>query len=81
VAENASAGTDHGAAGPIFVAGQRIKAGLVGSHPSLTDLDQGDLKHHTDFRQVYAAVLEKWLGWESPSILDGRFEPVGLFKV
>jgi uncharacterized protein (DUF1501 family) len=80
VEENASEGTDHGAAGPIFVAGSRVQSGLVGKHPSMTDLDQGDLKHHTDFRQVYAALLEQWLGWESQSILDGRFEAVKLFK-
>jgi uncharacterized protein (DUF1501 family) len=80
VEENASRGTDHGAAGPIFVAGSRVQSGLLGKHPSLTDLDQGDLKHHTDFRQVYAALLEQWLGWESHSILDGRFDPVKLFQ-
>ena len=79
VEENASAGTDHGAAAPMFVAGDRIRAGLIGKHPDLNDLDQGDLKHHTDFRQVYAAALEHWLGWESRSILDGRFEPVSVF--
>jgi uncharacterized protein (DUF1501 family) len=57
-----------------------VKSGLIGAHPSLTDLDQGDLKHHTDFRQVYAALLEQWLGWESRNILDGAFEPVKLFQ-
>jgi uncharacterized protein (DUF1501 family) len=80
VEENASEGTDHGAAGPIFVAGQRVQSGLIGNHPSLADLDQGDVKHHTDFRQVYASLLEQWLGWESRHILDGAFEPVKLFK-
>jgi uncharacterized protein (DUF1501 family) len=80
VEENASEGTDHGAAGPMFVAGARVRSGLIGKHPSLTDLDEGDLKHHTDFRQVYAAALEQWLGWESDSVLDGRFEPTPLFK-
>jgi uncharacterized protein (DUF1501 family) len=80
VAENASQGTDHGAAGPMFVAGARVRPGLIGQHPSLTDLDEGDLKHHTDFRQVYAAALEQWLGWESRTILDGQFEPVSLFR-
>jgi uncharacterized protein (DUF1501 family) len=80
LAENASQGTDHGAAGPIFVAGARVQSGLIGKHPSLTDLDEGDLKHHTDFRQVYAALLAQWLGWESRAVLDGEFEPVNLFK-
>lgn len=73
--ENASGGTDHGAAAPIFLAGG-VRAGLVGRHPSLADLDEGDVKHHTDFRRVYAAVLEKWLGVESAPILGGTYEPV-----
>ena len=62
VAENASPGTDHGAAAPVFVVGPVAQAGLVGAHPSLDDLDDGDLKHHTDFRRVYATLLETWLG-------------------
>ena len=65
VAENASEGTDHGAAAPMFLAGSRVRGGLVGEHPSLNDLDDGDLKFHTDFRQVYATLLERWLGWSS----------------
>jgi uncharacterized protein (DUF1501 family) len=72
--ENASAGTDHGVAGPIFVIGNGVKPGLIGSYPSLTDLDQGDLKASTDFRQVYATVLERWLGAKSEPILGRRFE-------
>jgi uncharacterized protein (DUF1501 family) len=74
VEENASAGTDHGAAAPMFVAGQAVRSGLIGPHPSLTDLDDGDLKHHTDFRQIYATILENWLHCPSAAILDGRFE-------
>lgn len=75
VAENASNGTDHGAAAPIYLAGERVKAGLHGPHPSLTDLDDGDLKHHTDFRRVYAAVLEHWLKWPSREILGAKHPP------
>ncbi|HEV3118112.1 MAG TPA: DUF1501 domain-containing protein, partial [Gemmataceae bacterium] len=52
VQENGSGGTDHGAASCLFIAGSSVKAGVVGSHPSLKDLDSGDLKHHTDFRRV-----------------------------
>ena len=74
--ENASAGTDHGAAAPMFLAGGGVKAGLVGKHPSLTDLDEGDVRHHTDFRRVCAAVLEKWLGVESGPVLGGTYDPV-----
>jgi len=73
VRENGRRGTDHGAAAPIFLAGGRVKGGLVGSHPSLTDLDKGALKVHTDFRRVYATVLDRWLGFESEPVLGGRF--------
>lgn len=76
VAENASKGTDHGTAGPMFLVGTGVTAGLVGEHPSLQDLQDGDLKHHTDFRQVYATVLERWLNCESSGILKGNFQPV-----
>ncbi len=78
VKENASLGTDHGAAAPMFLLGTKVKAGCVGAHPSLTDLDQGDLKHHTDFRQVYAAVLENWLACPSEAVLGGRFAPANV---
>lgn len=74
VTENASGGTDHGVAGPLFLVGGGIKPGLYGRYPSLTDLDQGDLKAGTDFRQVYATVLENWLGVKSEPILGRQFE-------
>ena len=78
VKENASLGTDHGAAAPLFLAGGRVKPGLHGDHPKFTDLDDGDLKHHTDFRRVYADVLQNWLGsgsgdGKSEKILGDRF--------
>ncbi len=74
VAENGNAGTDHGAAAPLFVVGGGIKPGLYGAHPSLTELDQGDLKRTTDFRSVYATVLERWLGTASSPILGHQFQ-------
>ena len=80
VKENASAGTDHGAAAPMFLAGAAVKAGLVGPHPSLEDLDAGDLKHHTDFRQVYAAILERWLDCPAAEVLGGTFRPAEVLK-
>ena len=76
VKENASQGTDHGAAAPLFVAGGKVKTGLIGEHPSLTDLDDGDLKHTADFRGVYADVLAHWLGVPSEPVLGDKFEPV-----
>lgn len=73
VAENASAGTDHGAAAPLFLAGGAVKGGLFGSHPSLSDLHRGDLVHAIDFRSVYATVLEKWMQTPSEWVLGQRF--------
>ncbi|HEY1380192.1 MAG TPA: DUF1501 domain-containing protein, partial [Gemmataceae bacterium] len=72
--ENGSRGTDHGAAAPMFLVGGRVKSGVVGEHPSLTKLEMGNLKHATDFRQVYAAVLDRWLGVPSKDVLGGDFK-------
>jgi len=82
VAENASdGGTDHGTAGPVFLAGSKVKAGLVGAAPRLTDLDEnGDLKMTTDFRRVYATVIEDWLGLPAKGVLRGEFERLPLFR-
>jgi uncharacterized protein (DUF1501 family) len=81
VKENGSAGTDHGTAAPVFLLGARVKGGLVGATPSLTDLDprHGDLRMGLDFRRVYAAVLEGWLGLPSRDVLGGTFAPLDLF--
>lgn len=73
VAENGSEGTDHGAAGPLFVAGGAVKGGLYGAYPSLTDLANGDLKYSVDFRSIYATLLERWLHAPSDKILGGRY--------
>lgn len=80
VEQNASQGTDHGAAAPMFVFGRRVKPGLFGRHPSLTDLDQGDLKFNTDFRSVYATVLQEWLETPSKPILGQQFKTMPLVK-
>jgi uncharacterized protein (DUF1501 family) len=74
VDENGSRGTDHGAASCLFVAGPSVKGGVVGKHPSLKDLDVGDLKYHTDFRRVYATLLDGWLGCDSKTVLGGKWE-------
>jgi uncharacterized protein (DUF1501 family) len=81
VEENASRGTDHGAAAPVFVVGGRVRAGLIGNHPRLDDLINGDLKFHTDFRSVYATILEKWLEWSAVPILGEGFAPMDIFTV
>jgi uncharacterized protein (DUF1501 family) len=74
VKENGSQGTDHGAAGPMFVVGKSVRGGLYGDHPKLTDLDDGDLRFGIDFRSVYATVLENWFGASAPDVLGGSFE-------
>jgi uncharacterized protein (DUF1501 family) len=80
VQENASLGTDHGTAGPLFLAGPAVRPGLVGSYPSLTDLQDGDLKMSVDFRRVYAAILEGWLALPSTVSLGGIFEPLRVLR-
>ncbi len=76
VQENSSKGTDHGAASCLFVAGPSVKGGVVGQHPSLKDLDADDLKFHIDFRQVYATLLDSWLGCDSQAVLGAKWEHV-----
>lgn len=82
VKENGSEGTDHGTSGPVFLAGASVKPGIVGQMPSLLELDpqHGDLKTVTDFRQVYASVLEDWLGIAAEPVLGAKFEKLGLFR-
>jgi uncharacterized protein (DUF1501 family) len=74
VRENDSAGTDHGAAGPVFLAGAPVQSGIIGKHPSLIDLDDGDLKMQYDFRQIYATLLERWLAVDPIPILGNEFQ-------
>jgi uncharacterized protein (DUF1501 family) len=78
VAENASAGTDHGSAAPVFVIGGNVKGGLYGAQPALDDLDDGNLRFTTDFRSVYATVLENWLGRPASAVLGGNFAALPL---
>jgi uncharacterized protein (DUF1501 family) len=80
VAENANGGTDHGAAAPMFIVGNKVKAGLHGKYPSLApeDLFNGDLQYNVDFRSVYAGILEEWLKTKSAPILGRQFTPLPL---
>jgi uncharacterized protein (DUF1501 family) len=73
VQENASGGTDHGAAAPLFVVGGKVKPGIYGAAPSLTQLRDGDIMHSVDFRTVYATVLSKWLKAPVEPILKRNF--------
>lgn len=73
VGENGGRGTDHGTAGPMFIVGTSIKGGIYGELPSLTNLDNGDLKYKVDFRTVYNTILNKWLKTDSQRIMSGNF--------
>jgi uncharacterized protein (DUF1501 family) len=79
VHENGSQGTDHGTAAPLFLAGESVRQGLIGEHPSLEKLDEGDLRFAVDFRGVYAAILDRWLGIPSQEILGEKFTAPELF--
>jgi uncharacterized protein (DUF1501 family) len=80
VQQNDSNGTDHGAAGPMFLVGGKVKGGLHGAMPSLEKekLDDGDLRYTTDFRRVYATLLDQWLNTDSVAVLKNKFEPMAL---
>jgi uncharacterized protein (DUF1501 family) len=78
IKENGSAGTDHGTAGCVFLAGAKVKGSVCGTQPSLTELTAGEPKMTTDFRQVYAAVLSDWLDLPATG-LGGSFTPLKVF--
>ena len=80
VAQNASNGTDHGTAAPMFLFGGSVKSGVIGRHPSLTDLDHGDLKYTTDFRSVYATILQSWLDAPSKPVLGAQFPTLPILR-
>ncbi len=77
--ENGRRGTDHGDAAPVFLFGGRLRGGLVGSHPNLDRLVGDAPESHTDFRRVYATMLDRWLGLDSRNILGQRYEPLDVF--
>lgn len=80
VHENGSQGTDHGTAEPMFLIGGRVSGGLYADYPNLSHLDSnGDLIHTVDFRQVYASVLQDWLGVDSTPVLSSQFQKLNLF--
>ena len=81
VAENANLGTDHGTAGPVFVAGKTVRGGQYGTMPSLTALDDGNMRFGTDFRSVYATMIKDWMGHPgASSILRQDFATLPLFS-
>ena len=81
VPENTSLGTDHGTAQVNFVIGNAVKGGLYGKPPSLTNLVLGDnLETTTDFRQVYASLIQDWMGADAAKVLGQSFATMGLFR-
>jgi len=81
VLENTSQGTDHGTAQVNFVIGNAVKGGMYGKPPSLSELVLGDnLESTTDFRRVYATLIQEWLGADAAKVLGGPFETLGVIK-
>jgi len=79
-AENTSLGTDHGTANQVYLVGQALKGGHYGQAPSLTNLNaDGNVLHTTDFRRVYATLMAQWMGADSQSLLNGKFEALPVF--
>ncbi|WP_328803507.1 DUF1501 domain-containing protein [Paenibacillus silvestris] len=74
VKENGSGGTDHGTAAPMFVIGGKVKGGLYGAYPSLSNLDNGDLKYEVDFRSVYSTLVDSWLKGDAATVLGKPYE-------
>jgi hypothetical protein len=65
----------------MFVVGNKVVGGLVGKHPSLSDLTDGDIKYHTDFRRVYATLLDDWLAVPSKGVLHDPFEKMSFIDL
>ncbi len=80
VGQNGSNGTDHGTAAPMFLVGPMVRPGVIGDLPSLTDLDDGDLKYNVDFRHVYAGVLEQWLEADAAKVLGAKFRAANVVR-
>ena len=79
--ENASGGTDHGAASPLILIGDPVKGGMFGEAPSLTQLDStGNLQYSVDFRAVYQEILGAHLGADPKEILNASFDKLGFIK-
>jgi hypothetical protein len=78
-AENESLGTDH-VTGPVFLAGSKAKAGLIGETPQLGEQVDGDLKWSIDFRRVYATLLDRLLGVPAEAVVGRRFQPLSMLR-
>ncbi len=79
-AQNNSRGTDHGTAAPHVIMGGKVKGGLYGFQPSLTDLENQDLKFSIDYRRLYTTVARRWWGTKSEFLTSGPFAPIDCVK-
>jgi len=78
VRENGSGGTDHGTAAPMFLMGKGLKPGFHGQVPSLTDLENGDLRYTVDFRSVFATLMTQWFETDAGLVLPGKYDTLDL---
>lgn len=80
VRQNGSGGTDHGTAAPHFLLGGKVRGGLYGAQPSLSDLEAGDMRHTVDYRRVYATAAGEWLNLPNTSSVLGPHRPLGIVR-
>ncbi len=81
VAENASQGTDHGTALPMFLVGKGVKGGFYGTPPDLNALQDGDITHQMDFRGVYSSILKQWMNVDPSRVIEGSFPLLDFVRV
>ena len=79
-AQNASGGTDHGSAAPLFLAGGRVRGGFFGAPPDLSRLDNGNIPFAVDFRSIYSTILEQWMQTDSKPLLGGNFATLPILR-
>jgi uncharacterized protein (DUF1501 family) len=80
--ENDTGGTEHGTTAPHFVIGGRVRGGLYGAPPALSQLDgNGNLPMAVDFRCLYSTVLGQWWGCDAAAVLERQFDPLPLLRV
>jgi uncharacterized protein (DUF1501 family) len=80
LSENGRRGTGHGDAAPLLLVGGRLRGGFLGEHPDLDDLVGDAPRSHTDFRRVFATVLEDWLHFDSRPVLLDTYDKLALFS-
>jgi uncharacterized protein (DUF1501 family) len=80
IRENSVGGTDHGTTGCVFLAGPGVRGGVCGTMPSLTNLEDGEPRMTTDFRQIYSTLLQEWLGLAADEVLGAQLARLPLLR-